>query len=121
MPGAPRLRHQRAHPAVLKDEIVARYLAARIADPSQRLLGRAGHAGVMEQENVDGSLEPLAMIGRWEALDHHVECLGVERRRSIRSQAALIAASRSLAMRKNSAGTPRDRSRSGWFSATSRR
>src|SRR4051794_20554126 len=114
MPGATSLGDKLQHPPVPEHEVMRRDLAARIAQPRKRLRV-VGHAGIVQKENVDWVRRALPVVGRGMASDtrrrHALTfCL------SISSQAALIAASLSLAMRMNSSGTPRAIRRSGWFS-----
>src|SRR5687768_8421099 len=118
VPGAAVLGDKRQDAPVLMDEIVRRNLAVAAAQPGERLIV-VRHAGVMQEQDVDRGA-PLAMVGREPMLDVQPRHAGA-RWRSILAQAPLMAASRSLAMRTNSSGTPRAISRSGWFSATRRR
>ena len=127
VPGAPPLRHERDRAAVGVDEIVRRDMARGVAEPAKRLIV-VRHAGVMEEQDVDRPVRSLAVVRRRHVLDREVggnaavaHAGAGARMCSILSQAALMAASRSLAMRANSAGTPCAISRSGWFSTTRRR
>src|SRR4051794_23697945 len=110
VPGPTLLGHERNDASVGVDEVVRRHAAFRVAKPGERLIG-IRHAGIVEEQDVDRPALALAVVRRGAALDgkRHARA----RMASMRSHAALIAASRSLAMRTNSSGRPRAISRSG--------
>ncbi len=115
MPSPLGLRHELHHAPVLEDEVMGRDLRLRVAQARERALGRR-HAGVVQDQHVDPRADPRAAIGRGQDLGGGgVGGKGHRRPRSapIRSQAALIAASRRVAIATASGGRPRASARSG--------
>src|SRR5215213_9225207 len=137
MPGAARLGHELEHSAVGKNEVMSGDLGDWIAEPLQRF-ALVRHARVVQDQHGRApAVAPLAMVRRWEdlggdgavrgeALRHGyarpadrlqarcgVMAYLMPRSAAIRSQAALIAASRSVAILMASGGRPRAISRSG--------
>ena len=117
VPGAPLLRHQPQHRAVLVHHVMRGHARGGIAQPVDRLL-RGPHAGVVQDQHVDRRAGgPFILVRTGQVADAQAH---KPRSRLIRSQAALMRATFSLARAMNSAGTPRAARLSGWFSRISR-
>ena len=116
MCGAPLLRHQTQHRAILVHHVVRGHARRRIAQPVDRL-PHGPHASVMKNQHIDrGARRPFILVRARQIPDAQAH---KPRSRLIRSQAALIRATFSLARAMNSAGTPRAARLSGWFSRIS--
>src|SRR5258705_9453676 len=64
MPGAAGFNHQAMDPSILLDQIMAADLGRRIPQALERGIAVA-HAGIMDQQDVDGlARRPLIVIGR---------------------------------------------------------
>ncbi len=117
MPGAAVLRHQPEHRAVFLDHVMRRNPGLGAAQPVDG--GLAGlHARVMQDQHVHRRIRgALVVVGarQVDAAQRHRP-----RSRLIRSQAALIRATLSLALAMKAGGTPRAARLSGWFSRISR-
>lgn len=71
MPGAAFLIDQLKHGSIFLNHVMRAYAGLRIAQSSDgRLTGR--HAGIVQQQNVDGGALAFIIIGRSELLDFHV-------------------------------------------------
>ncbi len=110
VPGAPFLRNEAQCAAVFVHDVMRRHARHRITQPIDRIL-RTLHASVMQDQRVDRyACRPIIMVRAWQFPDlqrHRA------RSRLIRSQAALMRATLSLARSMNSAGTPREARLSG--------